>query len=147
MAWCRQATSHYLSQCWPRSMSPYGVIRPQWVNHEFRLSEVVLVLHMVTPGNVFVPGPSFRILDGLTNLPSESFMSYLYSQREYSTGGSRLCNWSPLTCLMPWINYMPPLCYSMFANLVLSKSCVCKFDIFFSFLILLYIYLYIIHML
>ena len=32
MAWCRQATSHYLSQCWPRSMSPYGVIRPQWVN-------------------------------------------------------------------------------------------------------------------
>ena len=28
MAWCRQATSHYLSQCWPRSMSPYGVIRP-----------------------------------------------------------------------------------------------------------------------
>ena len=31
MAWCHQATSHYLSQCWPRSMSPYGVIRPQWV--------------------------------------------------------------------------------------------------------------------
>ena len=32
MTWCRQATSHYLSQCWPRSLSPYGVIRPQWVN-------------------------------------------------------------------------------------------------------------------
>ena len=32
MAWCRQATSHYLSQCWLRSMSPYDVIRPQWVN-------------------------------------------------------------------------------------------------------------------
>ena len=31
MAWCRQATSHYLSQCWPRYMSPYGVTRPQWV--------------------------------------------------------------------------------------------------------------------
>ena len=31
MAWCRQATSHYLSQCWPRSLSPYGVISPQWV--------------------------------------------------------------------------------------------------------------------
>ena len=29
MAWCRQATSHYLSRCWPRFMSPYGVIRPQ----------------------------------------------------------------------------------------------------------------------
>ena len=32
MAWCRQATSHYLSQCWPRSVSPYGVTRAQWVN-------------------------------------------------------------------------------------------------------------------
>ena len=31
IAWCRQATSHYLSQCWPRFMSPYGVTRPQWV--------------------------------------------------------------------------------------------------------------------
>ena len=29
MAWCRQATSHYLNQCWHRSVSPYGVIRPQ----------------------------------------------------------------------------------------------------------------------
>ena len=32
MAWCRQATSHYLSQRWPRCLSPYGVTRPQWVN-------------------------------------------------------------------------------------------------------------------
>ena len=32
MAWCRQATSHYLSQCLPRSLSPYGVTRPRWVN-------------------------------------------------------------------------------------------------------------------
>ena len=32
MAWCRQATNHYLSQCWPRSLLPYDVTRPQWVN-------------------------------------------------------------------------------------------------------------------
>ena len=32
MACCRQATSHYLSQCWPRSLSTYGVTRPQWVD-------------------------------------------------------------------------------------------------------------------
>ena len=31
MAWCRQATSHYLSQWWPRSLSSYGITRPQWV--------------------------------------------------------------------------------------------------------------------
>ena len=33
MAWCCQATSHYLSQWWPRSLWPYSVTRPQWVNH------------------------------------------------------------------------------------------------------------------
>ena len=32
MAWCRQATSHHLSQCWPRSMLPNDVTRPQRVN-------------------------------------------------------------------------------------------------------------------
>ena len=32
MAWSRQTTSHYLSQCWPRSLLPYGVTRPQRVN-------------------------------------------------------------------------------------------------------------------
>ena len=30
MVWCRQTISHYLNQCWPRFMSPYGVTRPQW---------------------------------------------------------------------------------------------------------------------
>ena len=29
MAWCHQATSHYLNQCWPRSKPPYGVTRSQ----------------------------------------------------------------------------------------------------------------------
>ena len=31
MAWCREATSLYLSPCWPRSMIPCDVTRPQWV--------------------------------------------------------------------------------------------------------------------
>ena len=29
MAWCLQATSHYLNQCWLKSLPPYGVTRPQ----------------------------------------------------------------------------------------------------------------------
>ena len=35
MAWCRQASSHDLSQCWPRCMLTYFVTRPQWVNSKF----------------------------------------------------------------------------------------------------------------
>ena len=31
-------TSHYLSQCWPRSLSPYGVTRPEWVKFEWLLT-------------------------------------------------------------------------------------------------------------
>ena len=30
MAWRYQAINHHLSQCWPSSMWPYGVTRPQW---------------------------------------------------------------------------------------------------------------------
>ena len=32
MAWCRQATSHYMNQCWPISVSSYAVTKPQRVN-------------------------------------------------------------------------------------------------------------------
>ena len=32
MAWCRQATNHYLDQCWLSSMLPYGITGPQWVS-------------------------------------------------------------------------------------------------------------------
>ena len=39
MAWCHQATRHYLSEWWPKPLSPYGVTRPQWVkmlSHQYR---------------------------------------------------------------------------------------------------------------
>ena len=32
MACCRAATSYYMIQCYPRSISPYDVTRPQFVN-------------------------------------------------------------------------------------------------------------------
>ena len=48
MAWCHQATSHYLNQCWPRYMSPYGVTRPQWVKHRIYWS-----VHLITSSHVF----------------------------------------------------------------------------------------------
>ena len=33
MVWCPQATGHYLSQCWPRSLLSYGIMisRPQMI--------------------------------------------------------------------------------------------------------------------
>ena len=71
MAWCHQATSNYLSQCWPRSLSPYCVIRPQWVKLHFPTKfmlrgfvlMVVVVFQKVRPSpDKFVkpaaPGPA-----------------------------------------------------------------------------------------
>ena len=40
MAWCRQATNHYLSQCWHSSLSLYGVTRGEWVKVKQRLIPV-----------------------------------------------------------------------------------------------------------
>ena len=44
MAWCRHSTNHYLSQCWPRSMSPYGGTMPQWVDMCVYISNTFLLL-------------------------------------------------------------------------------------------------------
>ena len=51
MAWCRQATSHYLNQCWPRSLSPNGVTRPQWVKicHQQNMSLRYSLYHRKLP--------------------------------------------------------------------------------------------------
>ena len=32
MVWCHQITNLYLNQCWPRSLSIYGITKPQCVN-------------------------------------------------------------------------------------------------------------------
>ena len=33
-AWCCQAASHLLNQCWPWSMLPYGITRQHWMLHD-----------------------------------------------------------------------------------------------------------------
>ena len=49
MAWCCQAPSHYLSQCWPRSTSPYDITRSQWVdiNAIYSVQEIPLWRYIV----------------------------------------------------------------------------------------------------
>ena len=54
MAWCRQATSHYLSQCWPRCMSPNGITRPQWVKKDIAEIITLYMLYPIKYGHSFV---------------------------------------------------------------------------------------------
>ena len=53
MAWYHQATSHYLSHCWPRSISPNGVTRPQWV----KATKISLKCLPLDAQVIFMPPP------------------------------------------------------------------------------------------
>ena len=48
-----QATSHYLSQCWPSSMTPYGIDRPQWVYSLAPETHEILQVYFLNPFQKF----------------------------------------------------------------------------------------------
>ena len=49
MACCRQASGHYLSQCWSKCMKPNSVTRPQWVNNIRVFFKIKMMHAFVTP--------------------------------------------------------------------------------------------------
>ena len=55
MAWCRRASSCYLSQCWPRFKLPYGVTRPEWVKcvYMWFIVYVVSVFRLIAPVGIW----------------------------------------------------------------------------------------------
>ena len=85
MAWCRQATSHYLSQCWPRSMSPNGVTRPQWVNW----------LNMTVTHHSFIANSATRNVSS-SKLTTLSLMKFICFTPAFISGASH-----PLVIRLP----------------------------------------------
>ena len=75
MASCHQATRHYLNQYWPRSMLPYGIIRPQWVKWIRQLIASMKVIHIFWH-RVLFGDQSFKSgknpVNILRHLPNES---------------------------------------------------------------------------
>ena len=69
MPWCHHATSHYLSQCWPRSLSPYGVTRPQWAKIVQQLNDF-LTFDPITfnLGLKMINLPCFQDIDDIWSL-------------------------------------------------------------------------------
>ena len=53
MTWWSQAAGHYLSKCRPRSISIYGVTRPQWVNEFLLFSHHCFLSHFTPPSMPF----------------------------------------------------------------------------------------------
>ena len=99
MAWRRQATSHYLSQCWPRSLSPYGVTRPQWVNsnslRKSVLSEICLKNSDLLKSSLTLA--FFSVVQSLIKFYTkhDSYTISLYANFKISSG-----RWQPLPCLV-----------------------------------------------
>ena len=82
MAWCHQATSHYLSQCWHRSLLPYGITRLQWVtsvrwwtkcvsNFACQIASLYNIPYS-TPLTGSVRQPSFKIRQVRNNNPNNA---------------------------------------------------------------------------
>ena len=85
--------SSYLSQCWPRSMSPYGISRPQCVK-----SEQVDYMR-VTSTNLLAPEEDISchricqiLLNGTKSLPNAMLINYKWSLgifcKQYSSNPS-----------------------------------------------------------
>ena len=55
MTWCRQAMSHYMSQCWPRFLSPHAITRPQWHMYICRAPVIQLKLTGCTKNKIYTP--------------------------------------------------------------------------------------------
>ena len=77
MAWCRQATSHHLSQCWPRSLTPYGITRPQWVKFIRKPSQwSVWISLAIESVHIFAFGFTWQDI-GIPPLPFKAFIKYI----------------------------------------------------------------------
>ena len=67
VAWCCQATSHHLRQCWPRFKLPYGITRPHWVNPcdtEILLGKIKIHLLILSFLNIEMAHAVVILLDG-----------------------------------------------------------------------------------
>ena len=72
MHWCRQATSHYLSQCWPKSMTPCGVTMPQRVKIQWVLHADAYTRQWI----LFIIGSSNGLSPVRTKPLSEQILTY-----------------------------------------------------------------------
>ena len=71
VAWCRQATSHYLNQCWPRSPTPYGITRPNELTCmalKHNISPIIMARWQQKHMQIMVPGGDKRYFTLYTDI-------------------------------------------------------------------------------
>ena len=63
MAWWHQATSHFLGQCWPRSLSPYDATSPQCVSIKWKSTFATCQQHNAGLANSIDKRYNRRLMD------------------------------------------------------------------------------------
>ena len=86
MAWYRWATSHYLSQCWPRSVSPYGVTKPQFLQWYHILYGIIKKFNLAGQ-NVSLTNREFPTYDYDKNACTKTLIVMSYDQKSISNYG------------------------------------------------------------
>ena len=123
MAWCPQATSQFLNQCWPRSLPPYGICFKQHFDTRY------LVFYNTSPPRMFLS------LDLLWECRIQhSANRPLYVTSSYSTwifwrGVSDFATDCPCGVWCRGFNHLPPACWSTFWKSNFKEQLGCRFDI------------------
>ena len=94
MTWRRQATSHYLSQFWLSSLSPYGVARPQRVNinHNNLLRNSIFQAMNIFPRILYHLGWLSDIRHGLIGDKAYHVMAAAVSVSSFTVCNHNLCS-------------------------------------------------------
>ena len=119
MAWCHQATSHHLSQCWPRFMSPCGITRPQWVE--------LLCFHWVSTKSCW----SFKIIQNPFKIANDilQYFSELWGLRSIESNN----HW--FLCVNNIVNcYLVEICWIF--NTKLDGQVKCSWKLFWKLIVL-----------
>ena len=78
MAWCHQATSYYLSQCWPSYILPRGITGPWWVNGQSDTSFCTQPQPYMHEQGTMLISPKFMTIPGITMVYCQGFYYSIY---------------------------------------------------------------------
>ena len=107
MAWCRQATNHYLSRCWPKSMSPNGITRTQRVNSTCRCWKTMFGKPSICLRNSTDSASACWTLNSLTISRAPKSCSKTTTSSKSEWCGHQSSNWT-MRVIEYWSEYVVP---------------------------------------
>ena len=140
MAWCRQATSHYLNQRWSRSLSPYNDTRPHCVNiGNHGDSGCLIILRILLVDNMLIDGKycydGTRVTDCALDMGPQACVLvklaiYIFEFRVFIA--LFIFFWFFLCFFFSYLSCARPICIKNYGNSVwhICRNCLAVLSIF-----------------